>query len=181
MGAQLGTSKDFNLWTESYGGHYGPAFFHYFQQQNAKLKNGTMKGYPLNMKTLGIGNGIINEALQAEWYPEFAVNNTYGIKAYNDTVYSYAKFATHMLNGCLYQINNCILGAGSPLKGGVVKVGQGQAITGVATSQPNIDTLCSEAADMCRDNVESPYYYYSGRGVYDVSFFKLQYIHTLFP
>ena len=28
--------------------------------------------------------------------------------------------------------------------------------------------ICNEAADMCRDNVESPYYYYSGRGVYDI-------------
>ena len=61
-------------------------------------------------------NGIIDEATQAPYYPEFAVNNTYvnihtgglepatgvladssrlersyGIKAYNDTVYNYAK------------------------------------------------------------------------------------------
>jgi len=28
--------------------------------------------------------------------------------------------------------------------------------------------VCSEAASMCRDNVESPYYYYGGRGVYDI-------------
>ena len=79
--------KDFNLWTESYGGHYGPAFFNYFQEQNAKITSGKMEGYGLNMATLGIGNGIIDEAIQAEYYPEFAVNNTYGIKAYNDTVY----------------------------------------------------------------------------------------------
>lgn len=32
------------------------------------------------------------------------MNNTYGIKAYNDTVYNYAKFACYMANGCLDQV-----------------------------------------------------------------------------
>lgn len=38
------------------------------------------------MDTLGIINGIIDEQIQAPYYPEFAVNNTYGIKAINDTI-----------------------------------------------------------------------------------------------
>jgi len=29
---------------------------------------------------------------------KFAVHNTYGIKAYNDTVYNYAKFANSMVS-----------------------------------------------------------------------------------
>ncbi len=169
LGANIGDSKEFNLFTESYGGHYGPAFFNYFRNQNLAIQNGSMKGYPLNFNTLGIGNGIIDEYIQAPWYPEFAMNNTYGIKAYNDTVYSYARFAAFMKNGCLSQIDTCIAGAAAPLKDGVVKEGHGQVITTAATSQPNIATLCSEAQDMCRDNVEGPYYQYSGRGVYDVS------------
>ncbi|MGG6496379.1 UNVERIFIED_CONTAM: S10 family peptidase, partial [Bacteroidetes bacterium 56_B9] len=32
--------KNFNLWTESYGGHYGPSFFRYFSEQNDKIANG---------------------------------------------------------------------------------------------------------------------------------------------
>ncbi|TVY83356.1 Carboxypeptidase S1-like protein B [Lachnellula suecica] len=28
--------------------------------------------------------------------------------------------------------------------------------------------ICTEAEDMCRDNVESPYYFYGGRGAYDI-------------
>ena len=94
-----------------------------------------------------VGNGIINEYIQAEHYPEFAVNNTYGIKAYNDTVYNYAKFATFMKGGCREQIEFCR-----------------------ATNHTTFDELaiCTEAADMCRDNVESPYYYYGGRGTYDI-------------
>lgn len=79
------TSKQFNLATESYGGHYGPAFFNYFQKMNRGIQNGSMSGVPLTMNSLTIINGIINEKIQAPYYPEFAVNNTYGIKAVNDT------------------------------------------------------------------------------------------------
>ncbi|KAK5116401.1 hypothetical protein LTR62_007948 [Meristemomyces frigidus] len=163
LDAKVGVPKDFNLWTESYGGHYGPAFYNYFQQQNKLIENGTMPGYGLNFNSLGIGNGIIDEQIQAPYYPEFAVNNTYGIKAYNDTVYSYAVFANNMMNGCQDQIQYCREAAAS-INGGLV----GDVITNVAASNPSVATLCSEAQDMCRDNVESPYYYYGGRGVYDI-------------
>lgn len=128
------------------------------------IKNGSTKGCPLNFVSLGIGNGIIDEAIQIPHYPEFAVNNTYGIKAYNETVYNYAKFAVNRIDGCLDQIQACIAGAHDPRGGYIPGVG----ITDIATSNPSIATLCSEAADMCRDNVESMYYDYSGRGTYDI-------------
>lgn len=34
--------------------------------------------------------------------------------------------------------------------------------------QPSIFSICSEAQSECRDNVESPYYNYGGRGTYDI-------------
>ena len=76
-----------------------------------------------------------------------AVNNTYGIKAVNDTVYSYMKFACYMTNGCLDQVGFC-----------------------KETNRTSLSdyAICTEAEDLCRDNVESPYYEYSGRGVYDI-------------
>lgn len=74
-------SKSFNLWTESYGGHYGPAFFNHFHEQNEKIAKGESQGVQLEFNTLGIMNGIIDEAIQANYYPEFARNNTYGIEA----------------------------------------------------------------------------------------------------
>ncbi|OJJ88898.1 S10 family peptidase [Aspergillus glaucus CBS 516.65] len=140
-------SKKFNLWTESYGGHYGPAFFNHFHEQNQKIESGEKEGIALDFESLGIINGIIDEAIQAPHYPEFAVKNTYGIKSINDTVYNYMKFANSMSNGCQDQIASC--------------------------KQTNRTSLvdygiCTEAANMCRDNVESPYYQYSGRGVYDI-------------
>ncbi|KAF4627156.1 hypothetical protein G7Y89_g11002 [Cudoniella acicularis] len=140
-------SKEFNLWTESYGGHYGPAFFEYFYEQNSLIANGTTKGIQLNFNTLGIINGIIDEAIQAGYYPEFATKNTYGIVAYNDTVYKYAKFANEMIGGCLDQISQCR-----------------------ATNQSSLAdfAICAEAANMCRDNVEGSYYNYGNRGTYDI-------------
>lgn len=139
-------NKTFNLWTESYGGHYGPAFYNYFYEQNALIANGTANGTELIFDTLGIGNGIISESIQAPYYPEFAVNNTYGIKAVNDTVYEYMKFACYMIGGCLDLCAQCEQVNRS------TDVGQ---------------QYCFQATDQCRTNVESPYYMYSGRGVYE--------------
>ncbi|KAK5170038.1 hypothetical protein LTR04_005091, partial [Oleoguttula sp. CCFEE 6159] len=53
LDAKVGQKKQFNLWTESYGGHYGPSFYNYFYDQNLKIANGSMSGYELNFNSLG--------------------------------------------------------------------------------------------------------------------------------
>ncbi len=63
------TAKTFNLWTESYGGHYGPSFYNYFYEQNALIANGSISGTPLIFDTLGIGNGLISESIQGAPLP----------------------------------------------------------------------------------------------------------------
>jgi carboxypeptidase D len=128
-------------------GHYGPAFFNYFYQQNQAILNGTQSGKAFEFANLGIINGIVDEYIQAPYYPLFANNNTYGIKAVNDTVFDYMNFACNMYNGCLDQISFCAAADITTLNG---------------------QAVCTEAADMCRDNVESPYYFYGERGVYDI-------------
>lgn len=140
-------STEFNLATESYGGHYGPAFYNHFYKQNELVRNSTLAGYLLNMNSLLIINGIINEKIQAPHYPQMAVNNTYGIKAYNDTVYNQAVFSLNMPNGCLDQYEYCAEVDRDSLAG---------------------QSICAEAADMCRDSVEGLYYAFGGRGVYDI-------------
>ncbi|OQO08413.1 hypothetical protein B0A48_06283 [Cryoendolithus antarcticus] len=128
--------------------------------QNDKIVSGDIKGVALNFNTLGIGNGLIDEYIQAPYHPEFAVNNTYGIKSINDTVYNHARFALNMINGCLEQITACRAAAAD---------GGYNASTPISSpSLPATFILCSEAQDMCRDNVEGPYYSYSGRGTYDI-------------
>ncbi|KAJ4371744.1 hypothetical protein N0V86_008297 [Didymella sp. IMI 355093] len=137
----------FNLWTESYGGHYGPGFYNYFYEQNEAIKNGSTKGVQLQMDTLGVINGIIDEQIQAPYYPEFAVNNTYGIKAYNDTVYTFAKQAFYFPGGCNDQIEYCKQSNRSTEDG---------------------QLTCSTAMTLCRTLVEEPYYNFGDRGVYDI-------------
>lgn len=140
-------SKTFNLWTESYGGHYGPSFFSYFEDQNNAIANGTQNGTQLIMDTLGIGNGIIDSQIQSPYYPEFAVNNTYGIKAVDDSVYMDMKAAYYNPGMCRDQIAAC-------------------AAADRSTSEGSY--LCFNATNTCRTFVEGPYYGFSGRGVYDI-------------
>jgi hypothetical protein len=59
------------------------------------------------------------------------------------SVYNYAKFATYKINGCLDQVALCI----------------STNLTSLADY-----AICTEAENMCRDNVEGPYYDYGGRG-----------------
>ncbi|KAF2117169.1 Alpha/Beta hydrolase protein [Lophiotrema nucula] len=137
----------FNLWTESYGGHYGPGFYNYFYQQNEAIKNGSVAGVELQMDTLGVINGIVDESIQAPYYPEFAVNNTYGIKSINDTIYTFMKQAYYMPEGCHDQIEYCRQSDRTTESG---------------------QLTCSQATNLCRSLVEEPYYAFGGRGVYDI-------------
>ncbi|KAL8860022.1 MAG: hypothetical protein Q9178_003571 [Gyalolechia marmorata] len=149
LDAKLGSgTKTFNLWTESYGGHYGPVFFNYFHEQNELIRNGTTNGTELIFDTLGIGNGLIDLHTQAPYYPEFTQYNSYGVQLVNETVYDYMKFACNMpLYGCLAQVDTCRQVNRS------TEVGQ---------------LYCAQATDQCRVNVEQPYYVFGGRGVYDI-------------
>jgi len=67
-----------SLWTESYGGHYGPGFFKFFQEQNEKINNGTIKEEGtqyIHLDTLGIVNGLLDDILQLPAYAQMAYNN----------------------------------------------------------------------------------------------------------
>ncbi|KAH8119572.1 Alpha/Beta hydrolase protein [Phellopilus nigrolimitatus] len=69
--------NDVSLWTESYGGHCGPAFAHYFLEQNAAIAAGTLTGTAINLKTLGVGNGLTDPLSQYAEYMVYAGSNPY--------------------------------------------------------------------------------------------------------
>ncbi|QSZ30235.1 hypothetical protein DSL72_004757 [Monilinia vaccinii-corymbosi] len=143
----LTSKKEFNLWAESYGGHWGPAFYRYFYDRNEEIANGTIQGTQLEFNSLGIVNGMVDAYSQFPFFPEFAVNNTYGIKGMNDTLYEFAKFALNMWGGCLAQIDSCRL----------------------TNFTSTIDhSICSYAAAICRGTVEAPFELYSEFGYYDI-------------
>ncbi|KAF8352038.1 Alpha/Beta hydrolase protein [Amanita rubescens] len=65
-------SREFIFATESYGGHYGPEFVTYFDQQNALIESGAIQGEQINVSGLMINNGWIDPLIQNKAYLDFA-------------------------------------------------------------------------------------------------------------
>ena len=64
-----------SIWTESYGGHYGPAFTSFWAHQNEKIANGTITtpgAHYIHLDTLGIVNGCIDDICQNQAYLDMA-------------------------------------------------------------------------------------------------------------
>jgi carboxypeptidase C (cathepsin A) len=70
-------SRDFGIFTESYGGHYAPEFAHYIQSQNTNINNGQVQGEKINLVAVGINNGLYDMKIQEKANIEFARNNSY--------------------------------------------------------------------------------------------------------
>lgn len=150
-----------SIFTESYGGRYGPAFAAYFEEQNQRIANKTIneedEEFIIHLDTLGIVNGCIDLLIQEPYYPEMAYNNTYGIQAINQSVYqeSLDNF-NRPETGCKALIIKC----------------QQLATEGDPQATGNNDTVneaCSRANIYCSDNVESAYIEISGRNYYDIA------------
>ncbi|KAK4965231.1 hypothetical protein LTR28_003502, partial [Elasticomyces elasticus] len=136
-----------SIWTESYGGRYGPAFTAFFEEQNMKIANGTWKEagamHYLHLDTLGIVNGCIDLQVQEPSYAEMAYNNTYGIQAINQSIYNAAMEAYTMPGGTRDLIAQCRELAtlyDSSNKG----------------NNASVNDAC-DAADQAANNLESPY------------------------
>ncbi|KAI0676674.1 serine carboxypeptidase [Trametes maxima] len=74
---RLAIVTDYSYRFPSYGGHYGPTFANYFLEQNAQITNGSVSGLPINMKFLGIGNGLTDALTQYPGYMSYASSNPY--------------------------------------------------------------------------------------------------------
>lgn len=65
-------SRDFGIFTESYGGHYGPEFAKYILDQNE-----ARAGTNINIVALGVNNGLFDAEIQYRAYITYSLNNTY--------------------------------------------------------------------------------------------------------
>ncbi|RDX57218.1 serine carboxypeptidase [Lentinus brumalis] len=99
-------NNDFGIWTESYGGHYGPIFAKYFLDQNAAVASGSIDGVPINLKNLGIGDGLTDPLVQYESYFTYAQSNPYFPTATNATLTS-ANQSWSEAGGCRDLIVKC--------------------------------------------------------------------------
>ncbi|KAK8062747.1 peptidase S10- serine carboxypeptidase [Apiospora hydei] len=143
-------SRRFHLWTESYGGHWGPGFYRYFYEQNERIRNGTTgsRGVQLELESLGIINGLISARIQYPFWPEFARNNTYGISV-DEFTYKLMKLNMEMEGGCKTAIDTCLLADALP---------QGD----------DAAFFCGYAHRVCNSLALGPYTLLGGRDVYDV-------------
>lgn len=72
MGAFPQYSREtFHFTTESYGGHYGPVFNEYIEEQNAHLQPGAKK---IQLGSVMIGNGWYDPIIQYQAYYNFTVH-----------------------------------------------------------------------------------------------------------
>jgi carboxypeptidase C (cathepsin A) len=145
-----------NLFAESYGGQYGPTFAEFFEEQNRKRITGEISSnatLEVKLASVGIVNGIIDELIQAPYYPMFAANNTYGIKAITDLDMYNALSTLNGPGGCKEGITNCrsLMDSQDP-------DGEGDVA--------NVNQACATAFSACNDLLNV--YETSGRSYYDV-------------
>jgi carboxypeptidase C (cathepsin A) len=147
-----------HLFTESYGGKYGPEFAAFWEQQNALRRTGILPSnitLEIQLKSLGIINGCIDDLVQGIYYPRFAYNNTYDIRAVGLVDQQTAANEYLSADGCQQRVQACrdAVLAMDPLNKGDVK---------------NVNDVCSEAQTDCYVNVIGPYLS-SGKIVYDIT------------
>ena len=147
-----------NLFTESYGGKYAPAFATLWEEQNAARLNGSLSKedtLEIHLASLGIIQGCVDDLVQGKYYPVFSNNNTFGIQALSLIDEQTAANSFLSSDGCQQRIQACRDAATSmdPENDG-----------DVAT----VNQICQEAQENCNDNVIGPFQN-SGRDVYDIT------------
>jgi carboxypeptidase C (cathepsin A) len=132
--------ESFHFTTESYGGHYGPVFNAYIEEQNANLPKGAQE---IKLESVLIGNGWYDPLLQYPAYYNFTVypGNTYDLKPYNASTEAQLYANTFGPGKCVDQLKQCR-----------------------ASGDNN---LCGTADDFCYYNVEDPLDVIANRDEYD--------------
>ncbi|KAK2746801.1 hypothetical protein FQN57_002843 [Myotisia sp. PD_48] len=141
-------AAEINLFTESYGGKFGPSFVTHFEEQNDRRKKGEIpvsNTRDISVKSLGIMQGCIDDLVQNPYYPIFAYNNTYGIRAISLEERDAALEDFSKADGCRDKIQACrqsIQSLDPENTGGVNKVNS-ECLTSMAVCLGKLSTLFS--------------------------------------
>ncbi|TVY15452.1 Carboxypeptidase S1-like protein, partial [Lachnellula arida] len=107
MGAFPQYSRNgFHFSSESYGGHYGPIFNEYIEEQNAKNISGAHK---ISLESVLIGNGWYDPLIQYQAYYNYTVfpGNTYDYSPFNASVQEQFYNQLYGAGNCVDQIKDC--------------------------------------------------------------------------
>ncbi|KAG2134306.1 Alpha/Beta hydrolase protein [Suillus cothurnatus] len=120
-------SREFIFATESYGGHYGPSFVTYFEEQNALIASGEIDAVPVVVSALMINKqniAYLNFATYAPGYGQLQPDDV--LKNISDALYG--------SDGCVAQENACY----------------------AAGTSTHSNKICRDADNYCIDNVFTP-------------------------
>ncbi|OSC99240.1 alpha/beta-hydrolase [Trametes coccinea BRFM310] len=112
-------SREFVFATESYGGHYGPEFVTYFDEQNAMIRSGQLKGEYINVSALMINNGWYDPLIQNEAYVQFATFAPGYGQLQSDEVLAQLNQSFYGSGGCQEQERACYAAGESPESNGI--------------------------------------------------------------
>lgn len=107
-------AREFIFATESYGGHYGPSFVTYFDQQNELIRQGELQGEEIVVSALMINNGWFDPLIQNKAYVDFATYAPGYGQLQNDTVLKNLTQAYYGPGGCKHQEEACYDAGNSP-------------------------------------------------------------------
>jgi carboxypeptidase C (cathepsin A) len=148
-------NRDFGIFTESYGGHYGPGkfvfgyllslltvleFASYFESQNSAIAEGTVTGQNVSLIALGINNGWYDPIIQQKAYVDFSYNNTYKALISSSQHTSYLNTYN---SKCLPLLQQCSSTTGS-------------------------NSACENADNTCYNDIEGPLSGVADFDVYDI-------------
>jgi carboxypeptidase C (cathepsin A) len=132
-------SRDFGIFTESYGGHFGPGFTKHILDQNDKIAQGTVQGQKINFIALGINNGWIHSYDNYKGMIEFSAKNEYKRLISSSRAQS---LSAKLEQSCLPALQNCW--------------------------KNNTNAACNKAVNTCKNYVETPLVLSGNFDVYDV-------------
>ena len=148
-----------SIWTESYGGHYGPRIATLFEEKTQQIDNGSITtpgAHRIHLDTLGIINGCMDSVVQGPSYLHMAYNNTYGIQAINQSVYEAGLHEWEKQDGIRNSILHCrrLIAEADPKS---------------SEDRKKISAACSKASDYSETELRGRYTRLSGKGWFDVT------------
>lgn len=134
-------SNKISVWGNSYGGYWVPETAVQYSKGLQNLStNHSLSSKNLSVDAIGITNGCIDIASAITGYPDFAYNNTYGVRFGSEALYEEALHNITKPEGCHDLVDLCRASA---------EIGDPTYTGGNAT----VNEICMEAFYYCELNV----------------------------